>query len=153
MMNTLNKVFTALLAAALTACGEPPAPPETVTRAAQQTAAPTATPAPPAVSDDEWNARLARALAAVRKEKQVRDASWLNERPASLLAGVIDDGSRQDGYAQYLCSVLADHELHGGTVRVMDVAAAVRNEWRELGKADCPTSAEVTFIDFTKGVK
>lgn len=133
-----------LAALALTACGEsnPPIAAQSAPRSAAQAAPAMAAPGP---SLEEWKSRLADAMADVRKEKNVRDASWLNERPASLIAGVIDDGTRRDGYAEYLCSVLLDHDLFGSTVRVMDVASATRGEWRELGKADCPTRSDVSF--------
>jgi len=82
---------------------------------------------------------LAKALAAIKAEPEVKDAAWNSESLPSLLAGVINDGTRQDGYAQYLCLVLYRHGIKGGVVRVMDAGAATyRNEWVELGKAWCP---------------
>jgi hypothetical protein len=81
---------------------------------------------------------LDAALAAVNAEPKVKDAAWNNTHDPSLLAGVFDDGSNRDGYAEYLCMVLAEHNLRGGVVRVMDVAKAARDDWKELGKAWCP---------------
>lgn len=145
-------IGTICAASILAACGKqtnavPTAPP-----AAAPAPTPAATQAA-AAENAERKERLARALAAVKREKQVRDASWLNEHPASLLAGVIDNGTRRTGYAESLCQVLAQNGVFGGIVRVMDVTAATRNEWRELGRADCPEDGPVEWVDFTKGVK
>lgn len=123
------------------------------TATSAQPATPSATPPSPEATDDaNWSKHLDEALAAVKKENAVRSAAWLNRKPASLLAGVIDDGSRQDGYAEYLCTVLADHEIQGAIVRVMDVASAARSEGQDLGRADCATGP-VEWVDFTKQPK
>lgn len=141
-----------LTATILYGCGKQPtaAPPTPATDAPAAEAPP---PRASSANDPERKARLSLALAVIKREKQVRDASWLNETPASLLAGVIDDGTRRDGYAESLCQVLAQNGVFGGIVRVMDVGAATRNEWRELGRADCPQDGPIEWVDFTNGVK
>jgi len=78
--------------------------------------------------------QLDAALAEVKAEKKVIDASWQNPSIPSLLAGVHDNGSSRDGYASYLCLVMADHGINGAIVRVMDVSS---KDWKELGKANC----------------
>jgi len=80
-------------------------------------------------------AQLDGALAEVKAEKRVLSAAWNSKTTPSLLAGVKDDGTRRDGYAQYLCGVLADHGIKGGVVRVLDEHS---QDWKELGKAWCP---------------
>lgn len=95
-------------------------------------------------------------LASLKKEPKIKDAGWLDEHNNSILIGVIDDGSSQDGYAQYICGLMSDHELHGGIVRIMDVAAATRDKWKELGRADCLTedqASTVTMVEFGPGGK
>lgn len=84
------------------------------------------------------DAQLDAALAAVKKEKKVKDATWNSRGFPSLIVGVWDDKTRRDGYAQYLCGVLKDHGVKGGKVRILDQAAALKDEWTELGTADCP---------------
>lgn len=84
-------------------------------------------------------------------EPKIKDASWLDEDSNSLTAGVLAGKGSQDGYAQYLCSKMSEHQLYGGIVRVMDVAAATRGEWKELGKANCPSendAVNVTLVEF-----
>lgn len=79
--------------------------------------------------------QLAQALTAIENEQKVISAAWNNEGLyPSLLAGVRDDGTRRDGYAEYLCTVLADFNIKNATVRVMDNN---KTEWTELGKATC----------------
>lgn len=133
-------------AIAFTGCGDsrPPQP------AAQQTPSPAVEPAG---KPKHTQKQLDNAIAAVKKERRVKDTAWQNESIPSLMAGVIPDGTPQHGYAQYLCHVLTDHGIAGGIVRVMDVGAATRGEWVELGKADCPTDLTVEYRDFTKPQK
>lgn len=75
----------------------------------------------------------------IKKEPLVKDASL--DEWGTLLVGVIDDGTRRDGFAEYLCLAIADHPSKPTApkiVRVMDATASLRGEWRELGKAFCP---------------
>jgi hypothetical protein len=51
-----------------------------------------------------------------------------------------DDGSRRDGFAEYLCLVLHEHGMPKGdlvVIHIWDAAALARNEMREIGKFDC----------------
>lgn len=93
-------------------------------------------------------------LEALKKERKIKDLSWLNEGTNSLLVGVIGDGSRWDGFAESICMIMTDNKLYSGIVRVMDASSATRGDWNELGRADCPSegqSATVTMVEFGPG--
>lgn len=60
------------------------------------------------------------ALAAVISEKRVLDATWSSPSDRILVAAVQDDGSRRDGFAEYLCLVLAEHGVRGGMVFISE---------------------------------
>lgn len=77
---------------------------------------------------------LAAALAAVEKETKVKSVAWSDKGLPSLLVGVADDGNNRDGYAEYICQVLADHRVYGGIVHILDNYSEKR---RELGKHWC----------------
>lgn len=83
-------------------------------------------------------ADMGSALEAVRSETQVHGADWRHHR---LLVLMRDDGSRRDGFAEYLCMVVAEHNVQPPpgqfvSVRVWD--AANPEAERELGMAVCP---------------
>lgn len=80
------------------------------------------------------DADLMAALTAVEKEPKVKSAAWSDKGMPSLLVGVADDGSNRDGYAEYICQVLADHRVYGGVVHILDNYSKER---RELGKHWC----------------
>lgn len=103
------------------AAEQPPA--EEMATAPAQPASPSPTPE-----------KLAAALEAVEAESQVISAAWQDESLPSLLVGVADDGTRRDGYAEYICTVLAEQRVYGGVVHVMDNHA---EDWTELGKHWC----------------
>lgn len=75
--------------------------------------------------------QLAAALEAVEAEPKVISAAWQDESLPSLLVGVADDGSRRDGYAEYICQVLAEQRVYGGVVHVLDGHAEERTELGE----------------------
>jgi hypothetical protein len=100
--------------------------------------APTAT-APQSQAPRFTSEQLTAAIAAVESEPKVKDAAWNDESLPSLLVGVLDDGTNRNGYAEYICLKLMEHNIRGGVVHIMDVGAAANNdERRELGKAWCP---------------
>ncbi len=71
-------------------------------------------------------------------EKKAKDALWTSQ--SMFKVGVIDDGTRRDGYAGYVCEVIADHGLSGRgiSVQVIDIQKLVRtNKWVALGEARC----------------
>lgn len=79
----------------------------------------------------------ASALAAVKNDGlTVKDAMWSSA--GWLYVGVLDTGQRRDGLANYFCSVLAEHGVTGTPVKVVDIAAVVREkQFRELGMSRC----------------
>jgi hypothetical protein len=81
------------------------------------------------------------AIIALNQESKIKE---LQRRDGTLLVAVVDDGSRRDGYAEYVCLVLGEHgvrEAEGQRVLVKIVDSArgfgFPNE-RELGVALCP---------------
>lgn len=70
----------------------------------------------------------------IKSEPKVKDATWMTTR--NLYVGVLDDGTRRDGYAQYICE---EAKSHGATmVKVVDIAKVKRTgKFEELGKAFC----------------
>ncbi len=69
-------------------------------------------------------------------EPKVKDATWATDH--NLYVGVIDDGTRRDGYAEYLCSVAADFGLNPKLIKIIDVVKVVRTgKFVELGRAYC----------------
>lgn len=82
--------------------------------------------------------QLQAALNEVLSESKVVDAAWGEGAPGAVLyAGLKDDGTRRDGYAEYLCLVLADHGLRGGMVYVVDYRNFSRDARQRLGHAQC----------------
>ncbi len=70
------------------------------------------------------------------KEPKVKDATWATGR--NLYVGLIDDGTRRDGYAEYLCTVAADFGLKPDLIKAVDVVKVARaGKFVELGKAYC----------------
>lgn len=70
------------------------------------------------------------------KEPKVKDATWMTDK--NLYVGVTNDGTRRDGFADYICSVADDHGLKPQMVKVIDVVKVVRTgKFVELGKAYC----------------
>jgi hypothetical protein len=72
------------------------------------------------------------------QEPVAKDAIWTAKDIFKV--GVIDDGSRRDGYAQYICEVLYDEGFNGHKVwvQVIDIVKLTRNgSWVKLGEAHC----------------
>jgi len=72
------------------------------------------------------------------KEPKVKDAIWTSDHIFKV--GVLDDGSRRDGYADYVCQVLYDYGLSGKGVwvQVIDISKLSRaGKWVKLGEAHC----------------
>lgn len=79
------------------------------------------------------------ALNQIKKEKKVKEAIMTEANV--LYAAVIDDGTRRDGYAEYLCSVLKEY---GVAMRVKVVKFSSTNDPKRnnaygilLGEALC----------------
>ena len=71
------------------------------------------------------------------QEPTSKDALWTASDIFKV--GVIDNGSSRDGYAQYVCSTLAEFGLSRGTwVQVIDIVKLTqKNKWVKLGEAHC----------------
>jgi hypothetical protein len=72
------------------------------------------------------------------EEKTAKDAIWTADNIFKV--GVIDDGTRRDGYAQYVCSVLNDYGFQGNNVwvQVIDIIKLTKNsKWIKLGESHC----------------
>lgn len=71
-------------------------------------------------------------------EPTAKDAVWTAKDIFKV--GVIDDGSRRDGYAKYVCEVL-NEEGFGGKgvwVQIIDIIKLTRSDkWVKLGEAHC----------------
>ena len=70
----------------------------------------------------------------IKTEPKIKDATWSTS--TRLYVGVLDDGTKRDGYAQYVCQLAAPQ---GATmVKVIDIAKVKRTgKFEELGKAYC----------------
>lgn len=78
------------------------------------------------------------ALVEIAKEPKVEEAMW--SQAISLWASVRDDGSRRDGYADYLCMLMLDAGKSDDdfvVVHIWDHSAMQAGDLREIGKADC----------------
>ena len=62
------------------------------------------------------------ALAAIKAEPKVKDAYITDV--GVLYASVIDDGTRRDGYASYLCQVLKDNNSSAKRVKVVKLGSS-----------------------------
>jgi hypothetical protein len=58
-----------------------------------------------------------QALEEIKKEPKVKEAV-LTEANV-IYAGVEDDGTRRDGYAEYLCGILSKHSVTGVRVKIV----------------------------------
>lgn len=69
-------------------------------------------------------------------EPKVKDATWATDR--NLYVGVIDDKTRRDGFAEYICSVASDHGVTPDLVKVIDIVKLIKTgKFFEMGKAYC----------------
>lgn len=57
------------------------------------------------------------ALAEIKKEPKVKDVVLTDANV--LYAAVADDGSKRDGYAEYLCGILKKHSVTGVRVKIV----------------------------------
>ena len=85
-------------------------------------------------------ADLQNAMAEVKAEKRVRAAFWEETKYETQLHALVDDdGTRRDGYAQYLCTLLSGHHLTRVHVLIYDYDAYLnRKERHRLGECHTP---------------
>lgn len=70
------------------------------------------------------------------QEPVAKDSTWTSNNTFSV--GVIDDGTKRDGYALYVCQVLADMGIHEVRVKIIDIEKLVKTDkWENLGTAQC----------------
>ncbi|MEO1985385.1 MAG: hypothetical protein ABGX47_01880 [Martelella sp.] len=78
------------------------------------------------------------AVAEIAKEKQVVEVMF--SQPISLWALMYDDGSRRDGYAEYLCLVLFSSGMPKGEsviITIWDATAMVQGDMKRIGRFEC----------------
>lgn len=70
------------------------------------------------------------------KEPKVKDFTWMSEK--NIYVGVVDDGSKRDGFAQYLCIKSGDFGVGVELVKIVDISAVISSgKFKVLGKALC----------------
>jgi hypothetical protein len=92
------------------------------------------------VEKTQDNANNKSALEEIRKEKKITEA-FINDANV-LYVSVADDGTKRDGYAMYLCNVLAEHKATTKMVKVMKAGSigdpnATNAYGVQLGEASC----------------
>lgn len=81
------------------------------------------------------------------KEPKVKDATWMTD--TNLYVAVMDDGGRNDGFAEYLCMEAASQGVSPALIKVVDMAKVIRDKkFVELGKAYCANPGEETKVKF-----
>ena len=79
-----------------------------------------------------------KAMKEIKAEKKVLDASWGPYKGSSLYVAVENDGTKRDGYAQYLCMVLNDYNIKGVVIHVMTLKNMKKyNTKNDLGNYIC----------------
>ena len=99
--------------------------------------------------DKEFKNKMDKVVKVLTKEKKILGTTWSNNEfdnsIAYINAGVIDDGTKRDGYAQYLCQTAKEYgvlnrDRYGKRVivKVNDIKALLNsNRDITLGKAWC----------------
>lgn len=71
------------------------------------------------------------------QEPSVKDAIWSTDYTLKL--GMLNNGQNRDGFAAYMCQVLADQGIRNVTVHVVDIAKlSITGKWVKMGEARCP---------------
>lgn len=78
--------------------------------------------------------QLDRALHDVITEEMVFDAMWKDIAAPTMYVRIFNNGTRRDGYVGYLCMIIAESGINGGSVSLIDV---VGNWEKELGTSRC----------------
>lgn len=88
--------------------------------------------------DQSWREKAVAEITA--DEPKIVEAMFPSDARNSFWASVRDDGSRRDGFAEYLCLALHEHGMPKGdfvVIRIWDAGAMARNEMKEIGRFDC----------------
>lgn len=91
----------------------------------------------PSKDDPEWQTK---AIAELEKEPSIVEALFPNGASGSLWVSMRDDGSRRDGFAEYVCLTLHGAGMPKGQVvmiHIWDAAAMAREEMNEIGSNTC----------------
>jgi len=90
-----------------------------------------------AAVDEIWKLK---ALKEVRKEKSVVEAMFPENANSSFWVSMRDDGSRRDGFAEYICLVLKDNGMPSAefiVIRVWDSNRLANDQLHEIGRNEC----------------
>lgn len=92
-----------------------------------------------AVSAGKPNAWQTKALKAVKAEKKVLDATWRAPETNVLYVSMMPDGSRRDGFAQYLCMLFTTAGAPEGELKTVFIYDPVNFESgnQSMGMAAC----------------
>lgn len=74
------------------------------------------------VEKPQDNPNNQKALAEIKKEPKIKEALLTDANV--LYVSVENDGTKRDGYAQYLCGVLTEHQATTKWVKVVEVGTA-----------------------------
>ena len=126
--------LSGFLAINLAGCGKSPAPAANANQPKVSAQRPRFDPA-----------AIEQAKRAIGAEAAVRDLTFDESRPGvEWQVGVLPDGSPRYGFAEYICSVLAERNLIDidVDVRVVDIARVARGDdfrTASLGQVNCST--------------
>ncbi|KAB2781200.1 hypothetical protein [Brucella anthropi] len=88
--------------------------------------------------DQSWREKAVTAI--IADNSKIVEAMFPNDARNSFWVSLRDDGSRQDGFAEYLCLALHEQGMPKGdfvVIRIWDAGAMARNEMEEIGRFDC----------------
>jgi hypothetical protein len=120
---------------AFSAAVSPKKPPSTVAEV------PAPTPAAKAALDAEraakaaFDAERAAAVADIASEKMVVEAMF-PYASSTLWVSMIDDGTRRDGFASYVCLSMPKR-VRATRVRILDAAKLARGKFETIGEYRC----------------
>lgn len=82
------------------------------------------------------------ATMAIRAEPKVKDLLYQQGQAVEWQVGILDDGTSREGYARYICEILAENgaSTPRTQVRIVDIARVSRGESfrsASLGQAAC----------------
>lgn len=134
------------LTIALAACSSSaPAPtPEQDELATGQHVAPVAPVMPTPAAAPVVDPAIEAAKAAIKAEPRVKDMLYQGDEAVQWQIGVLSDGSKEIGYAEYICMLLREHKVLTGQthVRIVDIAKVAQGEdfrSASLGHVVCET--------------
>lgn len=79
-----------------------------------------------------------KAVETIKSEPKVVDALFTQD--ISLWVSMRDDGSRRDGFAEYLCMTLHEEGMNVGDfviIKILDAAALAQQNTKEIGRFEC----------------